>query len=86
MSIKQQANFISTTNTVEKTSGNMGNLWLPNEEDREPEKPDPEYIGSSNPPAIPQELNIRPPLSMLVRNCYFKLDVDKGCHSYPTKI
>jgi hypothetical protein len=78
VSIKLQANFISTTNAVGKTNGNMDNLWLPNEEDREPGKPDPEYKGHPDPPTVPQELNTTSPLLILVRNCYFKLDVDRG--------
>jgi hypothetical protein len=81
VSIKLQANFISTTNAVGKTNGNMDNLWLLNEEDREPGKPDPEYKGYTNPPTIAQELNTTPPLLILVRNCYFKLDVN-GCLSF----
>jgi hypothetical protein len=36
LSIKLQASFISTTNVVGKTNGNMNNLWLLNEEDHEP--------------------------------------------------
>jgi hypothetical protein len=62
VSIKLQANFISTTNAVWKTHGNMDNLCLLNEEDREPGKPDPEYKGHPNPPTIAQELNTTPPL------------------------
>jgi hypothetical protein len=75
VSIKLQANFISTMNAVGKTNGNMDNLWLLNEEDREPGKRDPEYKGHANPPTIAQELNTTPPLLILVRNCYFKLDI-----------
>jgi hypothetical protein len=78
MSIKLQANFISTTNAVGKTNGNMDNLWLLNEEDRELGKPDPEFKNHTNPPTIAQELNTTPPLLILVRNCYFKLDVNNG--------
>jgi hypothetical protein len=63
---------------VGKTNGNMDNLWLLNEEDREPGKPDPEFKNHTNPPTIPQELNTTPPLLILVRNCYFKLDVNSG--------
>jgi hypothetical protein len=42
---------------VGKTNGNMDNLLLPNEEDRESGKSNPEYKGHPNPPTIPQELN-----------------------------
>jgi hypothetical protein len=41
VSIKLQANLISTTNAVGKTNGNMDNLWLLNEDDRKPGKSDP---------------------------------------------
>jgi hypothetical protein len=51
---------------------------LLNEEDCEPGKPDPEYKGHLNPPTVPQELNTAPPLLILVRSCYFKLDVQSG--------
>jgi hypothetical protein len=76
LSIKLQANFISTTNAVGKTNGNVDNLWLLNEEEREPGKPDPEFKNAVN--TIAQELNTTPPLLILVRNCYFKLDVGSG--------
>jgi hypothetical protein len=85
VSIKLQANFISTTNAVGKTNGNMDNLWLLNEEDRESGKPDPEFKNTSNPPIIAQELNSTPPLLILVRNCYCKLDVNSGLSFIPTK-
>jgi hypothetical protein len=78
VSIKLQANFISTTNAVGKTNGNMDNLWLMNEEDHEPGKADLEFKSHLNPPTIGQELNTTPPLLILVRNCYFKLDVSGG--------
>jgi hypothetical protein len=78
VSIKLQANFVSTMNVVGKTNGNMDNLWLLNEEDREPGKPDPEFKNAPYPPTIAQELNTTPPLLILVRNCYFKLDVNRG--------
>jgi hypothetical protein len=78
ISLKLQANFISTTNAVGKTNGNMDNLWLLNEEDRKPGKPDPEFKNAPFPPTIAQELNTTPPLLILVRNCYFKLDVNSG--------
>jgi hypothetical protein len=51
---------------------------LLNEEDHKPGKSDPEYKGHLNPPIVPQELNTTPPLLILVRNCYFKLDVQNG--------
>jgi hypothetical protein len=51
---------------------------LLNEEDREPGKPDPEFKNTSTPPTIPTELNTTPPLLMLVKNYYFKLDVERG--------
>jgi hypothetical protein len=78
VSIKLQVNFISTTNVVGKTNWNMDNLLLLNEEDRELGKSDPEFKNTSNPPTIAQELNTTPPLLILVRNCYFKLDVSSG--------
>jgi hypothetical protein len=76
--MKPQANFFSTTNAVGKTNGNMDNFLLLNEKDRNPGMPHPEYKGLPTPCMISQELNITLPLFMLVRNCYFKLDVDRG--------
>jgi hypothetical protein len=78
VSIKLQAIFISTTNAVGKTNGNMDNLWLLNEEDNEPEKSDPEFKNSSTPPTIAKKLNPTPLVLMLLRNCYFILDVSGG--------
>jgi hypothetical protein len=78
VSLKLQANFISTTNAVGNTNGNMDNLWLLNDEGREPGKPDPEFKNTPFPPTIAQELNTTPPLLIHVRNCYFKLDVNSG--------
>jgi hypothetical protein len=49
-----------------------------------PGKPDPEFKNHPNPPTIPQELNTTPPLLILVRNCYFKLDINSGL-SFITK-
>jgi hypothetical protein len=70
-------NFISTTNTVGNTNGNMDNVWLLNEEGRESEKPDPEYKDNPNPPTVPQKLNTTPQLFMQVRKCFFEPDVDR---------
>jgi hypothetical protein len=78
VSIKLQANFISTTNVVRKINGNMDNLWLLKEEDLEPGKPDPEFKNVGFPPTITQKLITTPPLLILVRNCYIKLDVNSG--------
>jgi hypothetical protein len=66
VSIKLQANFISTTNTVGKPNGNMNNLWLLNEEDHEPGKPDPEYKGTFAAFTVFQELNTVPPCKKLL--------------------
>jgi hypothetical protein len=63
---------------VGKTNGNMDNLWLLNEEVREPGKPDTEFKNTAFPPTIAQEFNITPPLLILVRNCYFNRDVNSG--------
>jgi hypothetical protein len=56
----------------------MDNLWLLNKEDSEPGKPDPEFKNTAFAPTIEQELNTTPPLLILIRNCYFKLDVNSG--------
>jgi hypothetical protein len=56
----------------------MDNLWLLNEEHREPNKPDPKYKGMGVAPTVPTKYNLTPLMIFVVHNCYFKLDVNRG--------
>jgi hypothetical protein len=78
VSVKLTGKFIGTQDKFGKTTRCMDNLWLLNEEDREPNKPDPEFKGTGTAPTIPAEYNLTPPMIFVVRNCYFKLDINTG--------
>jgi hypothetical protein len=60
--------IIQTQDKYGKTSGCMDNLWLLNENNREPNKPDPECKGTRVAPTVPAEYNITPPMIFLARN------------------
>jgi hypothetical protein len=85
VSVKLTGKFIGTQDKFGKTTGCMDNLWLLNEEDREPNKPDPEFKVTGTAPTIPAEYNFTPPMIFVVRNCYFKLDVNRGLTYVTTK-
>jgi hypothetical protein len=76
VSVKLTGKFITTQDKFGKTTGCMDNLWLLNENDREPNRPDPEYKGTGTAPTVPAEYNLTPPTIFLVRNCFFKFDVN----------
>jgi hypothetical protein len=77
-SLKFNEKFIPTQDKYGKTTECMDNLWLLNENDCEPNKPDSEYKRTGAAPTIPAEYNLTPPKIFLARNCYFKLDVNRG--------
>jgi hypothetical protein len=85
VSIKLTGKFITTQDKFGKTTGCMDNLWLLNENDREPNRPEPEYKGNGTAPTVPAEYNLTPPMIFLVRNCFFKFDVNRGLIYVPNR-
>jgi hypothetical protein len=63
----------------------MDKLWLLNENDREPNKPDPEYKRTGVARTAAAEYNLTPPMIFLVHNCFFKFDVNRGLVYIPNR-
>jgi hypothetical protein len=78
VSVKLTGKFIGTQNKLGKTTVCMDNLWLLNEENREPNKKDPESKGTRAIPTVPAEYNLTLPTILVLRNCYFNLDLNRG--------
>jgi hypothetical protein len=85
VSVKLTGKFITTQDKFDKTTGCMDNLWLLNENDREPNKPDPEYKGTGAAPTVAAEYNLTPPMIFLVHNCFFKFDVSRELIYIPNR-
>jgi hypothetical protein len=85
VSIKLTGKFITTQDKFGKITGCMDNLWLLNENDREPNKLDPEYKGNEAAPTVAAEYNLTPPVIFLVHNCFFKFDVNRGLVYIPKR-
>jgi hypothetical protein len=80
--VKLHATFLKAFDETGQLIGLRGNLFILNEDNFEPNKPDPDYKGNGTPPFVTQEVNVVSPILITVHHMYFLLDVERGGITY----
>jgi hypothetical protein len=78
VNVKLHGNYLKVFDENGNLIGLRDNLFILNQDNFEPNKPDPNYKGNGTPPFVTQEVNVESPILITVRDTYFLLDVDKG--------